>query len=99
MSMCSLVLKNVTLLTANGTNDSDLSLAALQASARHIRFHSIKLLAASAPSRPIPSNIELVLIPNMDWEGYNAFSVKNLPSYVSTEYVLKIGRASCRERV
>jgi hypothetical protein len=85
-----LYLGNVTLLSANGSADSDLSLAALEISARQIRFASIKLLAASAPSRPIPSNIEFIAIPPMDLAGYNTFSVKRLVEYVGTDYVLTV---------
>ena len=81
-------LENVTLLSANGTSNSDLSLAALEVSVRRIRFGSVKLLAAIAPTRPIPSNIEFVVIPQMDLQGYNRFSVKNFVNHVVTDYVL-----------
>jgi hypothetical protein len=81
-------LKNVTLLSANGASDSDLSLAALQVSSRHIQFGAIKLLAAAAPSRIIPSHIEFISIPKMDLEGYNRFSIKNFVKYADTDFVL-----------
>jgi hypothetical protein len=81
-------LENVTLLSANGTSNSDLSLAALEVSARQIRFGAIKLLAAVVPTRPIPSNIGFVIIPKMDLQGYNKFSVKNFVKYVDTDYAL-----------
>lgn len=90
MSSHSLVLKQVTLLSVNGAEDPHVSLAALQVSARHIQFHSIKLLVAKTLSCRVPPNIELVRIPRMNWDDYNEFSVKDLLGHVSTEFVLTV---------
>jgi Protein of unknown function (DUF5672) len=81
-------LKNVTLLSANGTSNSDLSLSALEISARHIQFGSIKLLAAVNPERLIPPGIEFIRVPQMDLAGYNKFSIKRFVNYVKTDFVL-----------
>ena len=83
-------LQNVTLVSINGTTNSDLSLAALEISARSIHFGATKLLAACAPTRPIPPNIEFVVVPKMDWDGYNEFSVKRLVRHVETDFVLSV---------
>lgn len=81
-------LPDVTLLTATSVNVES-ALGALIVSSREIGFGDVKLMASSAPTE-IPSNVEYVPIPAMDFLGYSRFLVKDLHRYFDTPYCLVV---------
>jgi len=83
-----LILDNVTLITVDGV-DPDLCQKSLMYCAKKIQFSSIKLLSFKNPNKE-EKNIEYIKIPKLNWNEYNRFIIRNLNSYVSTNYCLLI---------
>ena len=81
-----LLLPDVTLLSATSV-DLQKAVYSLQVSGENIQFGAVKLLS---PERPdiLPSSIEHVVIPNIDFYGYSKFMIEELFRYVDTPYCL-----------
>jgi hypothetical protein len=81
-------LPNVTLVCIEGTENTDKALLALEYSSQGINFKETLLIS---PSNPIhPNYIKHYPINKLTWEEYNEFIIKNLHSYITTEYCILI---------
>lgn len=81
-------LKNIELISINCVVPEN-SVKALLYSSKHIEFSKIKLLSHYKPTN-LQKNIEFIKIDKQTHESMNVFSIKELPKYLSEEYVLSI---------
>lgn len=81
-------LEQVTLISVTSI-DVDLAMNALIVSIEHCQFGSVKLLSPTRPA-DLPSSIEHISIPPIDFLGYSKFMIEELYKYVDTEFCLVI---------
>ncbi len=79
-------LPDVTLLAATSIDIEQTQLS-LRISAHNIEFNSIKLLCSSEPKKKY-SDIEYILIPQMDLLGYGRLIIQDLHKYFKTSHCL-----------
>lgn len=78
----------MTLVTVTSV-DIDRHIISLIVSSSHIQFAKVKLLSPIKPSN-LPSFIEHVEIPNIDFIGYSKFMIEELHKYVESDYCLTV---------
>lgn len=81
-------LPNVELLSVNCVNPEN-SVKALLYSAREIHFSKITLLSHYKPEN-LSDHIEFIKIDRQTHNSMNVFSIKELPTYITSDYVLSI---------
>lgn len=81
-------LKDVTLVCVTSI-DIHLAISALLISSEFCEFGSIKLLSPAKPAA-LPSSIEHIKIPAIDFAGYSKFMIEDLNDFVDTRYCLVI---------
>lgn len=82
-------LKNVTLISVDGTDDPERAVRALKYSSREISFNSIKILACKKPNN-LSNNIEYCPISRIDLKGYNKLVISQLYKYLNTDFCIII---------
>jgi hypothetical protein len=86
------LLKDITLLTVSGSNNIDSFIShykALKYCLLDFEFKKVKILSPIKPIE-IDNNIEYVKIPQLTYNTYSNFMIRNLSDYVHTKYVITI---------
>ena len=81
-------LDNIELISINCVRP-ELSVNALKYSSRNIKFKKIKLFADIKPKN-LTDDIEFIKIPKLTHDTINQFAIKELPNYLSEDYMLSI---------
>ena len=83
----SLELRNTTLISVNGTEDISGTMKSMDWCLSKATFGN-SILFSPLPPTDTNNNIHRVKIEPLDWIGYNRFIIKELYSYITTDFVL-----------